>query len=100
MRLITILCVLPVLIATLASAQPLPALSIKAPAAGSPGTSTPQPYAPVVLQPVPDQTNDNPPLLRNPVQPESARSKRDQDLLLLEEQRARTLKPKGTVKVD
>lgn len=85
MRLAILLCVLTALASTSLLAQQLPKMPTMAPAAGAPGTATPQPYAPAAPQHLPAPTRNNPPLLRQVPQPQSS----DQELPLLQQQRER-----------
>lgn len=89
MRLAILLCVVTALASTSLLAQQLPKMPAMAPAAGAPGTATPQPYAPAAPQHLPAPTRNNPPLLRQVPQPQSNQPRRDQELPLLQQQRER-----------
>lgn len=89
MRLTTLLLVLSTLVSTSLLAQQLPKMPATGPAAGAPGTATPQPYAPAAPQHLPAPTRNNPPLLKQAPLPESGQPSRDQELRLLKEQRER-----------
>ena len=89
MRLHALLFVLTTLSSPLLLAQQPPKMPSTAPAAGAPGTATPQPYAPAAPQHLPAPSRDNPPLLKQAPLPESSQPRRDQELPLLREQRER-----------
>lgn len=93
MRLTTLLFVLSTLVSASLLAQQPPKMPSTAPAAGAPGTATPQPYAPAAPQHLPAPTHNNPPLLKQAPLPESSQSRRDQELPLLKEQRERNTQP-------
>ena len=92
MRLTTLLFVLITLASTSLLAQQSPKMPATAPAPGSPGTATPQPYPPTAPQHLPAPSRNNPPLLRQAPQ-ERNPLRRDQDLPLLREQRERNAQP-------
>jgi hypothetical protein len=89
MRLTFMLLVLATLTSTSLLAQQPPKMPSTAPAAGGPGTATPQPYSPVTPQHLPRSTPNNPPLLKQPQPPQSSPPQRDQDVPLLQQQRKR-----------
>lgn len=93
MRLTNMLFVLSALVSTSLLAQQPPKMPATAPAAGAPGTATPQPYAPAAPQHLPVPTHNNPPLLKQAPLPESSQPRRDQELPLLKEQRERNTRP-------
>ena len=93
MRLTTLLIVLTTLTSTSLMAQQPPKMPATAPAAGAPGTATPQPYAPAAPQHLPASARNNPPLLKQAPLPESSQPRRDQELPLIKEQRERNTQP-------
>ena len=93
MRLTALLFALTSLASTPLLAQQPPKMPATAPAAGAPGTATPQPYAPVPAQHLPNSSSQNPPLLKPLPKPEAREPRRDEDLQLLREQRERNAQP-------
>ena len=93
MRLNHLLFVLTTLASTALLAQQPPKMPSTAPAAGAPGTATPQPYAPTAPQHLPAPARNNPPLLRPAPQPQSNQPRSDQDVPLLQQQRERNTQP-------
>lgn len=93
MRLTPLLFVLTTLASASLLAQQPPKMPAITPAAGAPGTATPQPYSPAVPQHLPGPTHNNPPLLKQAPLPEASQPRRDQDVPLLQEQRERNVQP-------
>lgn len=93
MRLNHLLLVLTTLASTSLLAQQPPKMPATSPAPGAPGTATPQPYPSTAPQHLPVPSRNNPPLLKQPSQPQSSQPRRDQELPLLKEQRERNTQP-------
>lgn len=93
MRLTTLLLMMTTLASTSLLAQQPPKMPSTAPAAGAPGTATPQPYPKVAPQHLPAPARNNPPLLKQAPQPQSNQPRSDQDVTLLQQQRERNTQP-------
>lgn len=79
-----------VLFAALTCSLPLYAQQPAVRAPGSPGTATPQPYAPALPRAVPNTNLNKPALLKQPQLPSANQGRStDQDLQLLQQQRQR-----------